>query len=240
MMRSVISAGLAAATFGFTTAAWAADLPIRQPITKAPIMASYNWSGFYIGGHLGGGWGEKDWVAVGFGPLGAHDVDGFIGGGQVGINYQVGALVLGIEADFSWADLKGSHVDTVFGGNNLTNVDWFGTVTGRIGYAWDRTLLYVKGGGAWAHDKYTITSGGLFFAGANDTNWGWTIGGGLEYGMTPNWSLKLEYNYLSFDTNRVTFVPVAGAPFDRDVDQNIHVLKAGINYRFGGPVVARY
>ena len=82
---------------------------------------------------------------------------------------------------------------------------------------------------------YTITATG-FFAETSDTNWGWTVGAGLEYGMTPNWSLKLEYNYLSFDTQRVTFVPNTGGSFDRDVDQTIHVLKAGINYRFG----ARY
>jgi len=104
-----------------------------------------------------------------------------------------------------------------------------------LSQAADRTLLYVKAGGAWARDVYTITATG-FFAETSDTNWGWTVGAGLEYGMTPNWSLKLEYNYLSFDTQRVTFVPNTGGPFDRDVDQTIHVLKAGINYRFG----ARY
>ena len=125
-------------------------------------------------------------------------------------------------------------------GNNKTEVKWLGTVTGRIGYAWDRMLLYVKGGGAWVRDVYTITAGGGFFAETRDTNWGWTIGAGLEYGLTPNWSVKAEYNYLDFGTERIRFTPNVGAPFDRDVDQHIHVVKVGINYRFGGPVVARY
>ena len=234
-MRHTLLAGTAGALLA--SPVLAADLPVR----KAPFApaAVYDWTGFYIGGHLGGAWGDKDWFAVGVGPLGSHDVDGFIGGGQVGFNYQVGTWVFGVEADFSWADVNGHHVDNVFFGDNRTKVDWFGTVTGRIGYAFDRTLLYVKAGGAWARDVYTITATG-FFAQTSDTNWGWTVGAGLEYGLTPNWSLKLEYNYLSFDTQRVTFVPNTGGPFDRDVDQQIHVLKAGINYRFGGPITARY
>jgi outer membrane immunogenic protein len=90
----------------------------------------------------------------------------------------------------------------------------------------------VKGGGAWVRDEYTITSGGLFFADADDTQNGWTIGAGLEYGFSPNWSAKVEYNYLDFGTDRVTFVPLAGASFLRDVDQQIHAVKVGINYRF--------
>jgi len=232
-MRHLLLAGTAVGAL-LADPVLAADLPVRKA-PFAPAAAVYNWTGFYIGGHLGGAWGDKDWVAVGVGPLGSHDVDGFIGGGQVGFNYQAGRWVFGVEADFSWADVSGHHVDNVFLGDNRTKVDWFGTVTGRIGYAFDRTLLYVEGGGAWARDAYTITATG-FFAQTSDTNWGWTVGAGLEYGMTPNWSLKLEYNYLSFDTQRVTFVPNTGGSFDRDVDQTIHVLKAGINYRFG----ARY
>ena len=219
----------------------AADMrmPVKAP--PAPVQTyGYNWTGFYIGGHVGGAWAEKDWVAEGFGPLGSQKIDGFIGGGQVGFNYQVGALVWGVEADFSWANLDGSFTDTVFFGDNTTTVKWFGTVTGRIGYAWDRTLLYVKGGGAWVRDVYAITDDSGFFAETRETRWGWTVGAGLEYGLTPNWSVKVEYNYLDFGTERIRFAPDFGAPFERDADQQIHVVKFGINYRFGGPVVARY
>src|SRR5262249_49788539 len=116
-MRRVLVAALVAAfgagalAVGSATVASAAHL--RAPVTKAPppVTMVYNWTGFYCGGHVGGAWGDKDWVAVGVGPLGSHNVDGFIGGGQVGYNYQVGRWVFGVEADFSWADVNGSHVD---------------------------------------------------------------------------------------------------------------------------------
>jgi outer membrane immunogenic protein len=230
--------GTTAAAFLAAPAA-AADMPVKA--SRAPIVAPaiYNWSGFYIGAHVGRAWGTKDWVGVGVGPLGSHDIDGFIAGGQVGFNYQVGAWVWGAEVDLSWADLDGGHVDAVFAGNNRTEVKWLGTATGRVGHAWDHLLIYVKGGGAWAGDVYTVTAPG-FFREARDTNWGWTVGAGLEYGLAPNWSMKIEYNYLDFGTKRITFTS-GGASFDRDVDQRIHVVKYGINYRFGAqPVVARY
>jgi outer membrane immunogenic protein len=228
-MKRGLLAGLG---FLFAThPALTADLPVVRK-APPPAVALYSWTGFYIGAHLGGGWGDKDWVAVGVSPLGSHDISGFLGGGQVGFNFQMGAWVFGAEGDFSWANLEGNHVDTVFFGNNITEVDWLGTVTGRLGYAWDRTLVYVKGGGAWASDKYTVTVGGLFFAGADATKEGWTIGAGLEYGFAPNWSAKFEYNYLDFGTDRVRFVAVAGGSFLRDVDQEVHAAKVGINYRF--------
>lgn len=240
-MRQLVSICASAMVLACGSSALAADLPVKAPRAPVVIPVAYNWTGFYIGGHVGGAWGKKDWVAVGVGPLGSHDVDGFIGGGQVGFNYQVGAFVWGVEVDFSWANLDGNHIDTVFGGNNRTDVKWLGTVTGRLGYAWDRALLYVKGGGAWVRDLYTITGAGGFFAETRDTNWGWTIGAGLEYGLTPNWSVKVEYNYLDFGTERIRFTPTVGPAFDRDVDQQIHAIKVGINYRFGAqPVLARY
>lgn len=227
---------------GCAVAASAADLPAKAPISRAPIIApAYNWSGFYVGAHVGAGWGTKDWTAVGVAPLGSHDINGWLAGGQVGYNQQVGAWVIGVEVDASWTNLDGGHIDAVFVGNNTTEVESLGTVTGRIGHTWDRALLYVKGGGAWVRDVYTIVGGGGFYAQTSDTNWGWTIGAGLEYGLSPNWSMKLEYNYLDFGVERINFTPTVGAPFARDVDQQIHLVKFGINYRFGSQaVVARY
>jgi outer membrane immunogenic protein len=119
----------------------------------------------------------------------------------------------------------------VFFGNNITDVEWVATLSGRLGYAWGPTLLYAKGGGAWARDDYTITTGGLFFAGADATKSGWTVGAGLEYGFTPNWSARIEYNYLDLGTETVRFVTTAGGSFLREVDQNIHAVKLGINFR---------
>jgi outer membrane immunogenic protein len=245
-MRTVVTLCLGATALAVAGAssASAADLAVKAPVMKAPpvVVAAYNWTGFYIGAHVGGAWGNKDWVALDVGPLGSHDVDGFLGGGQVGFNWQAPGSnwVLGAEADFSWADLDGSFVDTIFDGNNATKVKWLGTVTGRLGYAWDRALLYVKGGGAWVRDEFTISDNTGFFAQTSNTKWGWTVGVGLEYGFTPNWSAKIEYNYLDFGNERLAFFPNFGGPFDRDVDQQIHVVKGGINYRFGGPVIARY
>lgn len=228
------------------TPAMAADMrmPVKAP-PPAPPPLVYNWTGFYIGAHVGYGWGDVRQIhSVRRDPLGAHDIDGFFGGGQVGFDYQVGAWVFGVEADFSGADLSGSHVDPIFFGTQVSKVEWFGTATGRIGYAWDRVLLYAKGGAAWADDVYTITGGVRpgFFAETDKTKSGWTAGAGLEYGFAPNWSVKLEYNYLDFGTAKwVTFVPNGSMPFAHDIDQHFHAVKVGINYRFGGaPIAARY
>ena len=231
-MKRFLLAGAALLALTAAQPTLAADAPVYKG--PPPVAAAlFNWSGFYIGAHVGGGWGTKDWVALGFGALGSHNISGFLGGGQIGFNYQTGAWVFGVEGDFSWTNLKGEHVDAIFGGNNITEVAWLGTITGRLGYAWDRTLLYVKGGGAWVRDNYTITAGGVYFAGADATKAGWTVGTGLEYALAPNWSAKIEYNYLDFGNHTVRFVTGGGGSFLREVDQYIHVVKVGINYRFG-------
>jgi len=130
---------------------------------------------------------------------------------------------------------------------NITLVDALGTVAGRVGIAWDRTLLYGTAGGAWAIDKYRIVdlSSGGTLATASETRWGWMVGIGLERAFLANWSVKIEYNYVSFGTNRVTLVcsPVfCGVPTSvpEDIGQNVSLIKAGINYRFGGPITAKY
>jgi outer membrane immunogenic protein len=236
----IVMLGLVA--FG-ATAASAADLRARPAYKAEPVsyVPYYNWTGFYIGAHIGGAWADKSWSAPGVGALGGHTGDGFIGGGQIGYNWQTGPWVFGIEADFTWADLKGSNVDLAFPTfTNTTTVDFFGSIAGRVGYAWNNWMLYLKLGGAWANDDYR-TSNGIVTQTGSDTRWGWMIGTGVEYGLTPNWSVKLEYNYMDFGTDRVILQPGA---FNTDIDQYIHVLKVGVNYRFGGfgkaPVPARY
>ena len=234
----------------------AADMrmPVKAPAPVAP--PAYNWSGFYIGAHVGGTWGDKDWLLTdsdavfvvfpGFPNFGSHDVSGLIAGGQVGFNWQAPGSnwVLGIEAQGSWSNADGEHTGGGLGFR--TEVEWLGTVTGRLGYAFDRLLIYAKGGFAFAHDKHE-----LFFPVSGDpsvftdkTRTGWTVGGGFEYAFAGNWSAKLEYNYMDLGRKSVTFIDTDDDVFlTFNPEQRMHVVKFGINYRFGGfggPVVARY
>jgi outer membrane immunogenic protein len=242
-MKRILLSGVAAVIL-MGGQAMAADLSVRgrAPVYKAPPMvAAYNWSGCYIGAHIGGGWGTKDWDEVFTGSTsenaGSHDIDGILGGGQIGCNIQNGTWVFGLEGDISWSGIDGSH--SAFGGDAdlSSKVEWLGTVTGRIGYAHDRFLFYVKGGAAFAHDQFTVAFGDS--STDDQTRWGWTIGGGLEFALVGNWTAKLEYNYMDFGSDTASFF---GGEERFDIDQQIHVVKFGLNYRFGGSdaIVARY
>jgi outer membrane immunogenic protein len=196
----------------------AADLAAR-PYTKAPMMAPapvYNWTGFYLGGHIGGAFRGNDTV------FGTSNDGRFIGGVQVGYDQQFAPnWVLGLEANYSFMD---SGNGAGFANRNL------GSVTGRLGYTWGPAMLYAKGGYAWADTRRT-------FGFANEGRDGYTVGGGLEYMFSPSWSGKVEYQY--YDFGRVnTFAPLAFGSFRNEE----HTIKVGLNYRFnlGGPVVARY
>jgi outer membrane immunogenic protein len=238
-----------------TTQAGAADLAAR-PYTKAPpmIAAIYDWSGFYIGANGGYGSSRNCWnQTVGFAPgvaEGCHDATGAVAGGQVGYRWQSGAFVFGLEGQGDWADLSGRNASTVFGVANRTRVDAFGLITGQVGYAWNNALLYVKGGGAVTSNQYRgIGTGGLAgaeFDRADDTRWGGTVGVGFEYGFAPNWSVGLEYDHLFMGRRDITLIttgaiPPAGA-FSRteSIKQDVDLITARINYRFGGPVIAKY
>jgi outer membrane immunogenic protein len=249
-----------ALTSGLTLAcspALAADL---RPITRAPVVAPvpyYNWSGFYIGGHVGGGWGDEVSTVGAIAPLIllpgtaiTTSESGFLAGAQAGINFQMGGFVLGIEGDWSWSDVGGvANTAALIPGvtvRSTGDVDWFATATGRIGYAFNNVLLYAKGGGAWMDVRYTASAllGGVVVLGpavVDDTRTGWTVGGGVEYAITPNWSAKIEYGYLDFGSRTYTFT-TPGAVATAAIDSQYHLVKGGINYRFnwGGPVVASY
>ncbi|HVV39809.1 MAG TPA: outer membrane protein [Nitrobacter sp.] len=222
--------------------ALAADLPPR-PYTKAPPpaytppQAVYNWTGFYIGGHLGGAF------------AGDSSLDGsdgrFLGGVQGGYDYQFAPnWVLGIEAQYSWMNSNNTGVLFPGSGTLVTSgTDQIGSVTGRLGYTWGPTLLYAKGGYAWRDGNgITATQGGVPVAFTTDGNHrdGYTVGAGLEYMFAPNWSAKIEYQYYNFGDTTFTGGPadVIGASFHNDE----HTIKAGLNYRFGwgGPEAARY
>jgi outer membrane immunogenic protein len=233
----------------------AADLAAR-PYTKAPpmIAAIYDWSGFYIGAN--GGWASSRncWdltniLGLAVAPAaaeGCHDATGGIVGGQVGYRWQSSAWVFGIEAQGDWADLRGSNTSVFFGPptTNRSTIDALGLFTGQVGYAWNNVLWYVKGGAAVTHDKYEGLAGGVVFDRATETRWGGAVGTGLEFGFAPNWSVGVEYDHLFMGHRNLSFTSVAppvGINSRNDsIRQDVDMVTARINYRWGGPVISKY
>jgi outer membrane immunogenic protein len=248
-MKKYLLSGVA--LLALATTAQAADLGARV-YNKAPPMAPvapvYNWTGFYIGGHIGGAWTSDDnfGFAGGFGNNNSSN-SGFLGGVQVGGDYQFAPnWVIGIEGQWSWTDLSRNGAvgvivppATVPGFVANDKIDGIGSVTGRIGYTWGPGLLYFKGGWAWADRNFTVATfpGGLpvAFTGNNGNDNGYTLGGGLEWMFSPNWSGKIEYQFYNFGHNNAFIAPI-GTIAGND---NVHTVKAGLNYRFnwGGPYV---
>jgi opacity protein-like surface antigen len=242
----------AAATLLMAGSAAAADLAVAPVVAPVPY---FGWTGFYFGANVGAGRYSTDWSNP-FGPQvfgDAIDAGGWVAGGQLGFNYQLGSVVLGLEADASAADLDGTNtclvgLNPLVGGVNCrAKVEAVGTIAGRLGLAFDRTLLYIKGGGAWTQDNYELNlvgvGGGTIYS-ANADHWGWTIGGGVEHALLANVTAKLEYNYLDFGSENVGFgLPPAFTVINNlSIDQQVHVFKLGVNYLFNGsaPLVANY
>lgn len=219
-------------------AATAADSPL-PPIPVAPVASAsaaiYTWTGFYIGGHVGVGSSRSSWNDP---VTGGNDVftggAGFAGGGQIGANYQWNVLVLGVEGDFNWAGLKGNGGDFL-GDAISTDTQWTSTVAGRVGAAFNRLLIYGKGGAAFARDRSTFSDPAGISASSAFTRTGWTAGVGLEYGITNNWSAKIEYDYLSFGAQPLNFTTATPTTYASSATLNVQEVKAGVNFRFGGP-----
>lgn len=278
-MKNVVLGTAAFAALCLTLPATAADMPARY--AKAPaVVASpaYNWSGFYVGVHAGYTFGEDQGVVTtgqaagnianvvgGARPgLVSIDRDGFIGGGQIGYNWQSSPnLVFGLEADISYVDNRRNiNVGTLslptavppnvpLNNTFRSGMEYFGTVRGRIGYAWDRTMVYATGGLAYAEVRNSATFFGpagqiQFDGGGRRTETGYTVGGGIEHAFTPNWSVKAEYLYydLGSTTANIAFVPGGGGGgtgYDTRFKNDGHIVRAGLNYKIGGgPAIARY
>ena len=252
LLGSVAVLSVAVLALSAAGAANAADLPVKAP-PPAPPPPVWSWTGFYIGGHFGGAL-EYSTLQDPFGPVSFGDsvtTTAFIAGGQVGANYQIGNVVLGAQADLSWAASRGDETcfgltgGAFFASNCSVDPTLFGTLTGRLGYAFGRTLVYAKGGAAWEHtnvDMAVNDNPGQHFLGSATSygEWGWTAGGGVEYALTPAWSLMLEYNDLGFGTANVATPYVAGNPLPghpvgpiAGLSSNVQEVKLGINYRLG-------
>ncbi len=248
----VLALGLALATVG--APAYAADLP-PAPASYPPVYrpALYNWTGFYFGGHVGGGLladsisqapGVPAVALTGPINLGPFSV---VGGGQAGVNYEFAPWVIGVEGTVTSSAISGTGnaASIAAGGETFTSAPkWLYTAAGRAGYAADTLWFYLKGGAAWMRVDYSQQVTGaapLPVQAINSTRSGYVAGAGVEYGMTENFSAKFEYDFYGFGSktyNGFTATPVT-------VKSDVHVVTVGINYRFnwagGGPLVpARY
>jgi outer membrane immunogenic protein len=242
MTKNIILGAVAALVLGPTAAA-AADLPVKA----APVpIAIYDWTGFYIGVSGGGSFGQSTHIdqATGLGDTIGYNVKGGLVGGTLGYNWQVSRLVFGFEGDASWVGQYGSNIDDGLAGNpaftSFTKETWVATARGRLGYAVNNLLFYGTGGYAAAGVEAGVkdSNTGALLASATSTRSGWTAGGGLEWGFAPNWSAKFEWLYMKFDSAAFNTLAAEGPRSSVPFDDN--VVRAGINYRFGGPVVARY
>ena len=265
-MKSVFAAAAVAALSA--SSASAADLAPHLVTKAPPVAAVYDWTGFYVGVHGGYGWsrGETSAEFPGLGALPAHpdrNPAGGFGGGQIGANFQFAPnWVIGIQGDLSAFSAKddGAYSGTwiSFGiplsGTYSTQIDRLSSVTGRLGYAFNNVLFYGKGGAAWIRNRFHDTGvadigggGGIFIV--NDysgsaTRQGWTVGGGVEYGITRNWTVSFEYDYYDFGNSTETLtgatalfigapgVPTGSQPEPLQFKQTLSVAKASLNYRF--------
>ncbi|WP_027575347.1 outer membrane protein [Bradyrhizobium sp. WSM1743] len=223
-MKKVLLAS--ACLFALAAPASAADLAAR-PYTKAPvapIAAVYNWTGFYLGIVGGGAWQNASDIKM---------KGGFVGG-TAGYNWQTGNIVFGVEADGAWADA--SDTVSILGVSVKSKTDAMGTVRGRIGYAVNNVLFYGTGGYAWVDNKITATAGAVSIS---DSKWhsGWTVGAGVEAFFAPQWSVKGEYLYRNLGGE--TYFSGIGAPLTTGTLE-YHTVQVGVNYHFGGPIVAKY
>jgi outer membrane immunogenic protein len=240
--------------------ALAADLPAR-PYSKVPAMiaAVYDWSGFYVGLNAGGGrshncWDNNSVFATPTVPAvreGCHDATGGLAGGQMGFRWQSGTWVFGIEGQADWTSFKGNNtsipVAALLGFPALTNqtrVDALGMLTGQAGYAWDNVLFYVKGGAAFTYDNYKgfITGTNTVVDSANETRWGGAVGAGIEFAFAPSWSVAAEYDHLFMGSRNVNFslANFGGVTRNDRISQDVDMGTIRVNYRWGGPVIAKY
>jgi outer membrane immunogenic protein len=231
--------------------AGAADLAVKgRPMPPPPPV--FSWTGFYIGGNIGAGaahFTALDFDGIwDFGDFSTNSI-GWTGGIQGGYNYQIGGLVLGVEADINWTSFdKFRTISSCFNSSGCTFTtggkwDWFSTLRARMGVAFDRGLAYVTAGVAWAKVQHThnfidfdVEDNGSTLSGVSQVKAGFTAGAGVEYAFTPNWTLKAEYLYIQLTPHETFSVPGGpeGDVLPIDFNSSAHIARLGLNYRFGG------
>jgi outer membrane immunogenic protein len=269
MRRFGLLVGLAVAAGALATAASAADMPVpAAPAYTPPVYRPviYDWTGIYGGTHVGAGLLEDQVTTTTttlLEPSGTQtklSPFSVVGGAQVGFNYQIQQVVIGAEGTFTWSNISGTEtMPALVAGVSEASTStprWYATATGKFGFAANDFLFYAKGGAAWMSANYTqaVAAGGgnVSSQTLSDTRSGFTVGGGMEFGMTENLSLRVEYDYLNFGTknynfNSLTVTPVGGVntplALPVSIRSSTSLITAGINYRFnwggGGAVVTR-
>jgi outer membrane immunogenic protein len=208
-MRKFITVAVAIAAFSFVNAASAADMPTKAPMAPLPVV--YNWTGLYVGINGGGAWGREDWldnVGAGGGIPENFRPDGGVFGGQVGWRWQWNQLVLGIEGTWDWAGLRDT-VAPAAGATEEFKVTSLYTATGQVGWAWDRYLVYAKGGWAGTRTKFDVNASGDMASNPQTVN-GWIVGGGVDYAIWQNLILGVEYDHFDFNYDPFTVAGSAG------------------------------
>lgn len=227
-------------------AAWAADLPLKAPV----VPASYDWTGFYLGGNLGGANGTSSFSDTlrpppsnNYTTFSSSSLTSFLGGGQLGVNYEFqSGLVIGAEAMFDWL----ANMPTTFTATNpragtasgTINNRWITMATGKVGFAWDRLLGYGKLGGAWVGGGTNSFTAGVTPVGVSlgSTSAGWTAGAGLEWAFAGNWSVRAEYDFIGLQNQTFTVPRVPATRFAGDTininNRTIQMITVGVNYKF--------
>lgn len=267
-LRTTALIGAFIGMLNFGNAADAADLVAKAPVyTKAPVAAAvYNWTGFYIGGHVGGASSKSDfadvvnpitntaYITVGGTDRFTVNRSGLVAGAQAGYNWQLNSIVLGVEGDLGYLGGEGSQISVAPGANGEVVGEarggLYATFRGRIGLAVDRLLVFATGGvigvntGARVTDQFAPTT---LLTNRQGFRAGWTAGGGVEYAIAQKWTLKADYLYYDLGTERLTGEMVIngvpqGAPnfYSWDVKNTGHIGRVGVNYMFNAPVVAKY
>lgn len=231
-------------------AAEAAEMRLKAPVMMPAPPPPFSWTGFYIGGTVGGALSRTNISDDRFGFSVTPERSGFIGGGEVGVNYQFTNVVIGFEGTFDGTSLNttgnGVFIPGVGTLQGSINTDWIATAAGRLGLAYDRVLWYAKGGGAWVQNSASITNltTGASIS-ASNTNSGFVAGGGIEWAFVTNWTVKAEYDFIGLQ-----HVNFSGLAFPTDiftVRRDIQTFKVGLNYKFdfgappaSSPVVTKY